>query len=58
LSFQDSNGDGMGDLPGIAARLEYVSWLGIGAVWLSPTHHSDASKNRDCELIGEGGEAW
>lgn len=36
LSFQDSDGDGMGDLPGIAGRLDYLSWLGIGAVWLSP----------------------
>jgi 1,4-alpha-glucan branching enzyme len=40
LSFQDSDGDGMGDLPGIAARLEYLAWLGIGAVWLSPIHPS------------------
>jgi alpha-glucosidase len=40
LSFQDSNGDGKGDLPGIAARLEYLSWLGIGVVWLSPIHPS------------------
>jgi Alpha amylase, catalytic domain len=40
LSFQDSNGDGMGDLPGIVARLEYLAWLRIGAVWLSPIHPS------------------
>lgn len=36
LSFQDSNDDGIGDLPGIAARLDYLEWLGIDAIWLSP----------------------
>ena len=35
-SFQDGNGDGIGDLPGITARLEYVASLGVDAVWLSP----------------------
>jgi alpha-glucosidase len=35
-SFQDSNGDGMGDLPGVIAQLDYLRWLGVGAVWLSP----------------------
>jgi alpha-glucosidase len=40
LSLQASNGDGLGDLPGIAARLDYLSWLGVGAVWLSPIHPS------------------
>ncbi len=35
-SFQDSNGDGVGDLPGILARLDYVASLGVDAVWLSP----------------------
>jgi alpha-glucosidase len=35
-SFQDSNGDGIGDLPGITQRLEYVAKLGADAVWLSP----------------------
>jgi len=35
-SFQDSNGDGIGDLRGIAARLDYLKWLGIDAVWISP----------------------
>ena len=35
-SFQDSNGDGVGDLPGILARLDYVVSLGVDAVWLSP----------------------
>ncbi len=35
-SFSDSNGDGIGDLPGITARLESLAALGIDAVWLSP----------------------
>jgi len=35
-SFQDSNGDGVGDLPGIISRLEHVATLGADAVWLSP----------------------
>src|SRR5437763_83223 len=35
-SFQDSNGDGIGDLPGITARLPYLRDLGIDAIWLSP----------------------
>ena len=35
-SFRDSNGDGIGDLPGITANLEYVVSLGVDAVWLSP----------------------
>lgn len=35
-SFQDSNDDGVGDLPGITARLEHVASLGVQAIWLSP----------------------
>jgi len=35
-SFADSNGDGVGDLPGITARLAYVASLGVDGVWLSP----------------------
>jgi len=35
-SFADSNGDGIGDLPGITAHLDYVAGLGVDAVWLSP----------------------
>lgn len=35
-SFQDSNGDGVGDLPGITSRLEYIAKLGVDAIWLSP----------------------
>src|SRR5437773_5396704 len=35
-SFMDSNGDGTGDLPGINSRLDYLEWLGVDAVWISP----------------------
>jgi alpha-glucosidase len=35
-SFADSNGDGIGDLPGVTAHLDYVASLGVDAVWLSP----------------------
>ena len=35
-TFADSNGDGIGDFPGALERLEYLSWLGVDAVWFSP----------------------
>jgi maltose alpha-D-glucosyltransferase/alpha-amylase len=35
-SFADSNGDGIGDFAGIAERLDYLSWLGVNTVWISP----------------------
>tara|TARA_R110002124_G_scaffold44422_14_gene135592 strand:- start:10172 stop:11527 length:1356 start_codon:yes stop_codon:yes gene_type:complete len=35
-SFQDSNGDGVGDLPGIIARLDHIASLGVDCIWLSP----------------------
>jgi len=39
-SFQDSNGDGIGDLPGIISRLDEIRDLGIGIIWLSPVYAS------------------
>ena len=39
-SFQDTNGDGVGDLPGIAARLDHLRRLGVDAVWISPFYPS------------------
>ncbi|GFE76769.1 alpha-amylase family glycosyl hydrolase [Novosphingobium sp. TCA1] len=39
-SFADANGDGIGDLPGIAARLGHVASLGVEAVWISPFYAS------------------
>ena len=35
-SYQDSNGDGIGDLKGITSRLEYIAGLGVDAIWISP----------------------
>ncbi|MEV4612629.1 alpha-amylase family glycosyl hydrolase [Kitasatospora sp. NPDC049258] len=35
-SFADSGGDGIGDFAGLAARLEYLAWLGVDAIWLNP----------------------
>jgi len=35
-SFQDSNGDGIGDIPGIISRLPYIASLGVDAIWISP----------------------
>jgi len=39
-SFLDSNGDGVGDLPGITSKLDYLRWLGVDAIWLSPIYPS------------------
>jgi alpha-glucosidase len=39
-SFADTNGDGVGDLPGITARLDYVAALGVDAIWLTPFQRS------------------
>jgi alpha-glucosidase len=39
-SFYDANGDGIGDLPGILARLDYLQLLGVNAIWLNPVYPS------------------
>ena len=44
-SFKDSNGDGIGDLPGITSQLDYVQGLGIDVVWLSPHYDSPNADN-------------
>lgn len=44
-SFQDSNGDGIGDLKGITSRLDYLEKLGIDAIWLSPVYQSPGVDN-------------
>lgn len=55
-SFQDSNGDGIGDLPGITQRLPYIASLGVDAIWISPFFKSpmkdfgyDVSDYRDVD---------
>ncbi|TPG13940.1 glycoside hydrolase family 13 protein [Pedococcus bigeumensis] len=44
-SFQDSNGDGIGDVPGIISRLDYLEQLGVDVVWLSPIYTSPQDDN-------------
>ena len=44
-SFQDSNGDGIGDIPGIISRLDYLRDLGVNTLWLSPVYKSPNADN-------------
>lgn len=44
-SFCDSNGDGIGDIPGIISKLDYLQDLGIGIIWLSPVYSSPNDDN-------------
>jgi oligo-1,6-glucosidase len=39
-SFKDSNGDGVGDIPGIISKLDYLHSLGVDIIWLSPVYAS------------------
>jgi alpha-glucosidase len=60
-SFADSNGDGVGDLDGVAARLDYLSMLGVDAIWINPVtvspmadHGYDVSDPRDVDPLFGG----
>ena len=44
-SFYDSNGDGIGDLPGILSKLDHLTELGVNALWLSPVYRSPNDDN-------------
>ena len=44
-SFQDSNQDGIGDIPGIISRLDYLAQLGIDYLWLTPIYPSPQKDN-------------
>ena len=44
-SFMDSNGDGIGDLPGIISKLDYLKELGVDVIWLSPCYKSPNDDN-------------
>jgi oligo-1,6-glucosidase len=44
-SFADSNGDGIGDLPGVTARLDHLAALGVDVLWLSPFYPSPQADN-------------
>ena len=46
-SFADSNGDGVGDLNGITARLDYLKWLGVSGLWLTPIYPSPSYHGYD-----------
>ena len=57
-SFKDSNGDGIGDLRGIQSKLDYLQWLGVDAIWISPIFPSpmadfgyDVSNYTDIDAI-------
>ena len=57
-SFQDTNDDGVGDLLGLIQQLEYLAWLGVDAIWLSPIYPSpmadygyDVSDYRDVDPV-------
>jgi oligo-1,6-glucosidase len=39
-SFKDSNGDGIGDIPGIMEKLDYIESLGVDVIWLNPVYQS------------------
>lgn len=45
MSFCDSNGDGIGDIPGIISKLDYIAALGASAIWLSPVYKSPNEDN-------------
>ncbi|MGI6577986.1 MAG: glycoside hydrolase family 13 protein [Eubacteriales bacterium] len=44
-SFKDSNGDGIGDIPGIISKLDYIKDLGVNVIWLSPVYKSPNDDN-------------
>lgn len=59
-SFKDSNGDGIGDLQGVIEKLDYLKWLGIDIIWLSPIYKSPNVDNGYdisdyCEIMDEFG---
>ena len=60
-SFMDGDGDGLGDIAGLLERLDYLEWLGVDAVWLTPIYPSprrdfgyDVANYRDIDpLFGD-----
>ncbi len=56
-SFCDSNGDGIGDINGIRSKLDYLKWLGVDILWLSPVYPSPGFDNgydiSNYDTIGE-----
>ena len=61
-SFKDSNNDGIGDLRGIIEKLDYLEYLVVNAVWLSPVYKSPLDDNGYdisdyCDILPEIGRA-
>lgn len=44
-SFMDGNGDGVGDIPGLLSRLDYLAWLGVTILWINPVYRSPNHDN-------------
>lgn len=44
-SFYDANGDGIGDLRGVIEKLDYLQWMGIDVIWMSPMYDSPNDDN-------------
>ncbi|GGO00701.1 glycoside hydrolase family 13 protein [Saccharibacillus kuerlensis] len=64
-SFQDSNGDGNGDIPGIISRLDYIKSIGVDTIWLSPVYESprvdqgyDITNHREIDPMMGTMEDW
>ncbi|WP_037285361.1 glycoside hydrolase family 13 protein [Saccharibacillus sacchari] len=64
-SFQDSNGDGNGDIPGIVSRLDYIRSIGVDTIWLGPVYESprvdqgyDVSNQREIDPMMGTMEDW
>jgi hypothetical protein len=56
-SFKDSNGDGLGDIPGILSKIDYLKELGIDIVWVSPMYMTQRDVPRDQLLWANLGRA-
>ena len=59
-SFKDSNGDGIGDLKGIISKLDYIKFLGVDVLWISPIYKSPNVDNGYdisdyCDIMDEFG---
>ena len=52
-SFKDTNGDGIGDIPGIISKLDYLKDLGVDILWISPMYQSPMVDN-GYETIDQG----
>lgn len=58
ISFFDSNGDGIGDLPGIITKLDYLKELGVDVIWLSPIYKSPLADMGYDMCVAIGSAQW